>query len=163
MLHGDQEAGMASTAVRTDPAAWPALPLSEWNDTRDTLHRWLQIVGKTRLALAVPVNHYWHVTLYPTAKGLTTSPMPYEGGLLDVELDFIDHTLTFRSSDGSSRRMKLEPRTVADFYDEYISHLRSIGARLEIRPVPSEMEDELPFLEDQQHQSYDPEAVSRCW
>jgi hypothetical protein len=154
---------MASTAVRTDPAAWPPLPLSEWNDTRDTLHRWLQIVGKTRLALAAPINHYWHVTLYPTARGLTTSPMPYERGMLEVELDFVDHTLAFRSSDGSSRGMKLKPRTVADFYDEYVSHLRALGARLEIRPVPSEMEDELPFVEDQQHRSYDPEAVNRCW
>jgi hypothetical protein len=154
---------MASTAVRTDPAAWPPLPLSEWNDTRDTLHRWLQIVGKTRLALAAPINHYWHVTLYPTARGLTTSPMPYERGMLEVELDFVDHTLAFRSSDRSSRGMKLKPRTVADFYDEYVSHLRALGARLEIRPVPSEMEDELPFVEDQQHRSYDPEAVNRCW
>jgi hypothetical protein len=154
---------MASTAVRMDPAAWPPLPLSEWNDTRDTLHRWLQIVGKTRLALAAPINHYWHVTLYPTARGLTTSPMPYERGMLEVELDFVDHTLAFRSSDGSSRGMKLKPRTVADFYDEYVSHLRALGARLEIRPVPSEMEDELPFVEDQQHRSYDPEAVNRCW
>ena len=144
-------------------AAWPSLPLAQWNDTRDTLQRWLQVIGKTRLALSPPVNHWWHVALYPTARGLTTSPMPYDGRLLEVELDFIDHGLLVNTSDGVTRAMPLVPRSVADFYSEYTSLLESLGMRVRIRPVPSEMEDELPFTEDGQHRSYDPDAASRCW
>jgi len=144
-------------------AAWPILPLAQWNDTRDTLQRWLQVIGKTRLALSPPVNHWWHVALYPTARGLTTSPMPYDGRLLEVELDFIDHDLVLSTSDGVTRGMPLVPRSVADFYREYTSLLESLGMRVHIRPVPSEMEDELPFTEDGQHRSYDPDAATRCW
>ena len=144
-------------------AAWPSLPLAQWNDTRDTLQRWLQVIGKTRLALSPPVNHWWHVALYPTARGLTTSPMPYDGRLLEVELDFIDHGLLVNTSDGVTRAMPLVPRSVADFYSEYTSLLESLGMRVRIRPVPSEMEDELPFTEDGQHRSYDPDAATRCW
>src|SRR5215208_3627601 len=124
---------------------WPSLPLDQWSDTKDTLHRWLQIVGKTRLALAAPVNHWWHVTFYPTARGLTTSPMPCNGHLIEVGLDFIDHNLIVHTNDGDSRTMPLVPRAVANFYREYTSLLRSLGLQVHIRPVPSEMEDELPF------------------
>src|SRR3954470_23222844 len=102
-------------------AAWPSLPAAEWTGTRDTLHRMLQIVGKTRLALAPPVNHWWHVTFYPTANGLTTSPMPYDTRLVEVELDFLNHDLLVRTSDGATRSMPLVPRPVADFFHEYIS------------------------------------------
>jgi Family of unknown function (DUF5996) len=144
-------------------AAWPSLPLAQWNDTRDTLQRWLQVIGKTRLALSPPVNHWWHVALYPTARGLTTSPMPYDSRFLEVELDFIAHDLLVSTSDGATRAMPLVPRSVADFYREYTSLLESLGMRVRIRPVPSEMEDELPFTEDGQHRSYDPDAVNRCW
>ena len=144
-------------------AAWPSLPLAQWNDTRDTLQRWVQVIGKTRLALSPPVNHWWHVTLYPTARGLTTSPMPYDDRQLEVELDFIDHNLLVRTSDGVTRVMPLVPRAVADFYREYTSLLESLGVHVRIRPVPSEMEDELPFTEDRQHRSYDPDAATRCW
>jgi uncharacterized protein DUF5996 len=144
-------------------AAWPSLPLAEWGDTKDTLHRWLQIVGKTRLALAPPINHWWHVALYPTARGLTTSPMPYEDRMLEVELDFIDHALLVRTGDGVTRAMRLVPRSVADFYREYTSLLESLGVHVRIRPIPSEMEDELPFTEDQRHQAYDPDTAARCW
>jgi len=142
---------------------WPSLPLADWNDTKDTLHRWLQIVGKTRLALSPPVNHWWHVTFYPTANGLTTSPMPYETRTVEVEFDFVNHDLLIRTSDGATRALPLVPRTVADFYHEYVSLLDSLGIRVHIRPVPSEMEDELPFTEDRQHRSYDPDATNRCW
>jgi hypothetical protein len=144
-------------------SAWPSLPLADWNDTRDTLHRWLQIIGKTRLALSPPVNHWWHVTFYPTANGLTTSPMPYEARMVEVEFDFVNHDLLIRTSDGATRAMPLVPRAVADFYHEYVSLLDSLGIRVHIRPVPSEMEDELPFTEDRQHLSYDPGAANRCW
>jgi hypothetical protein len=148
----------------TEAAAWPSLPpLAEWNDTRDTLHRWLQIVGKTRLALSPAINHWWHVVLYPTATGLTTSPMPHDDQLLEVELDFIDHNLLVRTSSGATATMRLMPRTVADFYQEYTSLLHSLGVHPHIWPVPSEMEDVLRFTEDREHRSYDPDAAHRCW
>jgi Family of unknown function (DUF5996) len=144
-------------------AAWPALPLSEWKDTLETLHRWAQIVGKTRLALAPPINHSWHVTLYLSARGLTTSPMPHRGDVLEVEFDFIAHQLLLRTGAGSSRSLALAPRTVADFYREYTTTLQSLGMEVPIWPVPSEMEDTLPFPDDTQHRSYDPDAAARCW
>jgi len=143
--------------------SWPALPLEQWNPTRDTLHRWLQIVGKTRLALAPPVNHWWHVTLYLTARGLTTSPMPYDSGSFEVELDFLAHELLIRSSDGSEAALPLRPQSVARFYEEYTRLLHSLGLKVRLRPVPSEMEDELPFPEDERHHSYDAEQARRCW
>ncbi len=152
-----------STATTDRPAPWPSLPLAEWKDTLDTLHRWAQMVGKTRLALAPPVNHSWHVTLYPTSRGLTTSPMPYGDRTVEVEFDFIDHNLVVRTSDGSTRALALVPRTVADFYREYRSLLESLGLKVKLWPVPSEMEDDLRFTEDQQHRSYDPDHAARCW
>jgi Family of unknown function (DUF5996) len=156
-----------STMVNSRTAeavAWPNLPpLADWNDTRDTLHRWLQIIGKTRLALSPPINHSWHVALYPTAKGLSTSPMPYLGRLLEVELDFINHDLQIRTSDGAATAMRLVPRTVADFYQEYTSLLDSLGVHVHIWPVPSEMADVLRFTEDREHRSYDSEAANGCW
>jgi hypothetical protein len=137
--------------------------LAEWKDTQSTLHRWAQMVGKTRLALAPPVNHSWHVTLYLTSRGLTTSPMPYGDQTVEVEFDFIDHNLVVRTSDGSSRALALLPRTVADFHREYVSLLDSLGLKVRIWPVPSEMEDDLRFTQDQIHRSYDPDHAHRCW
>jgi hypothetical protein len=153
----------ASATIGTRQTQWPALPLSDWSDTRDTLHRWLQMVGKTRLGLSTPLNHYWHVALYSTARGLTTSPMPYDGGEVEVELNFIDHMLLIQTDSGATRSMKLAPRSVADFYREYTGLLKSLGIDVHIWPVPSEMEDVLPFVQDQQHRSYDPDAAHRCW
>jgi hypothetical protein len=152
----------SSAAVETR-ASWPSLPLAEWRDTLDTLQRWLQIVGKTRLALAAPVNHCWHVALYLTPCGLTTSAMPVGSRWLEVELDFIHHRLQMRTSDGDSRTLDLAPRSVADFYREYTGLLDSLGVEIKLRPVPSEMADVLPFPEDRRHQSYDPDSVTRCW
>jgi hypothetical protein len=148
---------------RRQGTAWPSLSLAEWQDSLDALHRWVQIVGKTRLALAPPVNHWWHVTLYLTSRGLTTSPMPYDGRIVEIELDFIDHNLLVRTNQGETRAMALAPRTVADFYQEYTGLLGALGLRPRIWPVPTEMPDTLPFTKDQQHRSYDPEYVRRCW
>jgi hypothetical protein len=148
---------------RRGQGVWPRLPLGEWRETQSTLHRWLQIVGKTRLALAPPVNHWWHVTLYPTARGLTTSPMPSGSRTVEVELDFVDHNLLVRTGEGATRAMALVPRTVADFYREYLALLETLGFRPRLRPIPSEMADTLSFPEDQQHRSYDPEYAARCW
>lgn len=156
---------MTATSVshQRGQSAWPVLPLAEWKDTLDTLQRWAQIVGKTRLALAPPINHWWHVTLYLTARGLSTSPMPYGAGVLEVEFDFIAHQLLLRTGDGETRTLALRPRTVADFYTEYTTLLQSLGRTVPIRPIPSEMEDTLPFPNDTQHRSYDPDAAARCW
>jgi hypothetical protein len=120
-------------------------------------------VGKTRLTLAPPVNHWWHVTLYLSARGLTTSAMPHGTRSLEVEFDFIDHKLLIRTSDGSSRSIPLAPRSVADFYHEYLAQLDSLEMPVEIRPIPNELEDALPFAQDQIHRSYDPEYAHRCW
>src|SRR6476620_3831593 len=116
-----------STTTTDRQAGWPSLPLTEWKDTFDTLHRWAQMVGKTRLALVPPINHSWHVTLYLTSRGLTTSPMPYGDRTVEVEFDFIDHHLVARTSDGSSRALALTPRSVADFYREYVGLRESLG------------------------------------
>src|SRR5579864_7957866 len=102
------------------PQCWPALPLSSWNDTRATLHMWTQIVGKVRLALTPLVNHWWNVPLYVTARGLTTSQMPYGGGAIEIWFDFLDHRLVLETSDGSTKTLPLRPQSVADFYDEFM-------------------------------------------
>jgi hypothetical protein len=148
---------------RPGRSTWPSLPLTEWQDTLTTLHRWLQIVGKTRLALAPAVNHWWHVTLYLTSRGLTTSPMPSGTGTVEVELDFIDHNLLIRSSDGTTRRMALGPRSVADFYVEYMGLLGELGIEPDFWPAPNELPDTTRFEQDQEHRSYDPEYANRCW
>src|SRR6476469_450463 len=122
--------------------AWPKLSLEEWAPTQTTLHRWTQIVGKTRLALAPMQNHWWQVVLYVTDRGLTTSPIPYEDGrTFEVNLDFIDHKLIAETSDGDVRTLQLKPLSVADFYNEYMSMLRSLGIEVKILPVPMEMPD----------------------
>jgi Family of unknown function (DUF5996) len=148
---------------RRGQGTWPSLPLSEWKDSLATLHRCLEIVGKTRLALAAPLNHWWHVTLYLTARGLTTSPMPYGVRSFEVELDFIDHNLLVRTNEGATRALALVPRTVADFYREYTGLLDSLGFRIKLWPVPSEMEDTDRFTEDRRHFAYDADYASRCW
>src|SRR5712692_10105162 len=103
------------------PQCWPALPLRSWNDTRATLHMWTQIVGKVRMALTPRVNHWWNVPLYVSARCLTTSPIPYGPRVFEIEFDFLDHNLKIQCSDGAARRLQLAPRTVADFYAEFMS------------------------------------------
>ena len=102
---------------------WPALPLAEWKDTYATLHMWTQIVGKVRLALCAPTNHWWSTALYVTARGLTTSPIPYEKGIFEVHFDFINHVLEIQTSLGETRTFHLVPRTVAAFYEEFMAAL----------------------------------------
>jgi Family of unknown function (DUF5996) len=142
---------------------WPALPLAAWRDTCETLHMWTQIVGKTRLALAPMENHWWQTTLYLTPRGLTTSPMPEGARTFAVDFDFIDHQLVIRTSEGAIRTLSLEPRTVADFYAEYKDTLRALGLRAKIWPVPVEVMRAIPFTEDREHRSYDPDFANRFW
>jgi hypothetical protein len=154
---------MTDATTPAADAAWPALPLEGWQATYATLHRWMQMVGKTRLALSPMENHWWQVALYVTPRGLTTSPIPYGSRTFEVSFDFVDHRLVARTSDGDTRSLPLEPRPVADFYADYLALLRALGIELHIRPVPSEMEDTLPFPDDRVHAAYDPEAAQRCW
>lgn len=142
-------------------ASWPPLPLEAWEDTRATLHRWTQIVGKTRLALSPPENHWWHTTLRVTPRGLATPAMPADGRAVDIELDLLGHRLVARTSDGETTSFALEPMSVATFWDRYRSLLRDIRIDAPIWPHPVEVTDATPFPEDQAHTSYDHEAVER--
>lgn len=147
--------------MAVDSAVWPSLRLSDWQDTHDTLHMWMQIVGKTRLALSPRENHWWHVPLYVTARGLATSPIPYRSRAFDVEFDFIDHRVLVNTSDGATRSIALRPQAVSDFYHEYIGTLETLGITVKIWPVPVEVDAPIPFLEDRRHASYDPERAQR--
>jgi hypothetical protein len=138
-----------------DPALWPSLPLADWRDTHDTLHMWTQIVGKTRLALAPRQNHWWHVPLYVTSRGLTTTPMPYGSRTFDVQFDFLDHRLAVQTSDGERREIPLRPQAVADFYRDYLQLLDALGIAVKIWPQPVETDHTIPFPEDRVHASYD--------
>ena len=142
---------------------WPPLPLDDWIDTYATLHLWTQIVGKTRLALSPRENHWWHVTLYVTARGLATPPMPHGTAIFDVEFDFVDHRLVIRTSEGDRRITPLGSRSVADFYREYLAALTELGLPVRFRAVPDEVEHPIPFEDDRQHATYDAEHVTRFW
>ena len=142
---------------------WPALPLDEWLPTYATLHRWTQIVGKTRLALAPFENHWWNATLYVTARGLHTSPMPYRDGVVDIEFDFLSDALLARTNGGETRSVALENKSVADFYREYRAMLAELGVQVRITPTPNEIADATPFTSDRTHATYDADAARRCW
>jgi hypothetical protein len=142
---------------------WPALPLDGWLETYETLHRWTQIVGKTRLALAPMQNHWWQVTLYLSARGLTTSPIPYHDRTFEIEFDFIDHLLVVRTADGVTRSMQLAPQSVADFFRDYMAMLGSLGIEPKIYPRPVEIIDATPFADDRVHATYDADAAQRFW
>jgi hypothetical protein len=142
---------------------WPSLPLDEWIDTYTTLHLWTQVVGKTRLALSPMENHWWNVTLHVTARGLATPPIPCGPTVFDVEFDFLDHRLVIRTSNGDLRPLALGPRSVADFYREYLACLGDVGVTVQFRPVPDEVDDPIPFADDRRHASYDAHQVTRFW
>jgi hypothetical protein len=146
-----------------DESVWPALPLAQWQDTKDTLQLYTQIVGKLRLALAPPEPQWAQVTLYVTSRGLTTSPIPYRGGAFSVDFDFIAHELIIARSDGRTQKLALGPRTVASFYDAVMSLLRSLDIDVTITPLPQEVPDTTPYAEDTKHASYDPLYVHRFW
>jgi hypothetical protein len=145
------------------PEAWPALPLSEWADTYATLHMWSQVVGKVRLALSPRVNHWWEVPFYVSGRGLTTSPIPYEKGIFEVQFDFIDHRLDVITDRGEIRSLPLAPRTVADFYADFMEMLHSLGINVRIWRMPVEIPNPVPFHLDRAHASYDSEYAHRFW
>jgi hypothetical protein len=148
----------------TNPSEdWPALPFAAWKDTCATLHMWTQIIGKIRLTLAPWTNHSWHVTLYVTARGLTTSPIPYGHRVFEIRFDFVDHTLRILTADGKLESVALEPRSVADFYRIVMSKMNDLGLRVNINTTPNEIADGIPFEKDETHRAYDPGAANRFW
>jgi uncharacterized protein DUF5996 len=141
---------------------WPSLPLSEWKDTYETLHMWTQIIGKIRLALTPFINHWWNTTLYVSPRGLTTTTMHYNDQLLEIGFDFIDHNLLIQTT-ASAKTIALRPRSVADFYQETMNALSSLGMPVVIWTTPVEVAERIPFEKDEKHNSYDPIYVQRLW
>ncbi|MEA2380306.1 MAG: hypothetical protein QOH72_277 [Solirubrobacteraceae bacterium] len=151
---------MSAPAVES----WPALPFEDWRPTKETLHRFAQIVGKVRMALVPPLNHWWHVTLSVSAHGLTTGPMPYGGLTVEIELDFVDHRVHLRTSQGRRASFALRDRLpCARFYNDLFAALRDVGVDVEILALPFDLGDSPPFADDTEHDSYDAEAVERFW
>jgi hypothetical protein len=149
--HGEQAQG------------WPALPYEAWRDTCQTLHMWTQIVGKVRMELSPFLNHWWHVTLYVTPRGLTTSAIPYHGGTFEVTFDFVEHSLSIRTSEGTTKALPLIPRSVAAFYRECMACLQALGIEVTINPLPSEVSNPIRCDVDEVHASYDPVYAQRFW
>ena len=149
--------------MTTTTNLWPELPLAEWKDTYETLHIWTQIVGKIRLALTHLENHWWNSTLYVSPRGLTTSAMSYNGRLFQINFDFIAHLLIIETADGSTKTIALRPRSVADFYQEVMAAIGSLGMPLTIWTTPVEVSDRTPFEKDQKHAAYDPNYAQRFW
>jgi hypothetical protein len=154
---------MAALPNNLNQNSWPELPLDAWQDTYATLHMWTQIVGKVRLALSPRINHWWEVALYVNARGLTTSAIPYDGKVFEVQFDFIDHKLMILTSWGPSKTLALKAQSVADFYAEFMSALRSLGIAVKIWTMPCEVPNPVRFTADRQHASYDPEYAHRFW
>jgi Family of unknown function (DUF5996) len=154
---------MAVAWVRSNDQTLPQLPYDSWKDTQATLHMWTQIVGKVRLGLCPLVNHWWNVPLYLTARGLSTSPMPYGDGTVEASFDFIDHRLLIETCDGRSKELALQPQSVADFYQSFISAMAEVGAPVKIWTMPCELPDPIPFEKDRLHASYDAESAHTFW
>jgi hypothetical protein len=152
---------MSSRPLHDD--TWPALPLSEWSDTCATLHLWLQIAGKIRLAQTPWVNHSWHVTLYVTPRGLTTSAIPYNARTFEIEFDFVEHALRIVTHEARITAFALEPQPVAMFYRKLMHALGGLGIEIRIWRVPNEIADPKPFDVDEVHGAYDAEYVNRFW
>lgn len=142
---------------------WPSLRLAEWQDTCDTLHLWSQIVGKVRMELSTPINHWWHITLYITSRGMTTSPIPYGTRSFEIDFDFVDHRLIVTCSNGPTVSFGLYPRSVAEFYRELKASLQTIGVEVEIDRTPQEVLDKTPYDQDEHHASYNAEYANRFW
>jgi hypothetical protein len=154
---------MTLSKSKSEPGNWPELKWTDWQRTAETLHMWTQIVGKTRLALSPLQAHWWNVPLYVSARGLSTSAMPYEGEFLEIEFDFVSHDLRFRLSSGAVMSTPLRPQSVADFFTEYRRSLSALGVSVHLYPVPVELKAPIPFAEDHEHSSYDPDAAHRFW
>jgi hypothetical protein len=154
---------MTNPAIADRPECWPALPLDSWRETCATLHMWTQMVGKVRLRLTPLVNHWWNVPLYVTARGLTTSNIPYGAQSIELRFDFVAHRLVLECSDGLVKELPLRPIAVADFYREFMEMLCSAGVEVSIWRMPVEIPDPISFDEDRVHAAYDAERVETFW
>ena len=143
--------------------SWPDLPYAAWKETCATFHLWTQIVGKVRLAQTPWLNHSWHVPFYVTARGLTTSPIPYGQCSFEIAFDLIEHVLDVTTSDGARRRTALEPQTVAAFYGAVMSGLTDLGIPVRINELPCEIPGAIPFGRDRAHAAYDADYAQRFW
>jgi Family of unknown function (DUF5996) len=148
-------------AVRFE--VWPSLPLEAWADTCATLHMWTQIVGKIRLAQSPWINHGWHVTLYVTSRGLTTSPIPHGLRTFQIDFDFVGHRLIVQSSDGGTGGFALEPQSVASFYGRLMKELNGLDLPVKVYAVPNEVAEPIAFAQDEIHRAYDPQYANRFW
>ncbi len=147
----------------TNASAWPELNFSEMQDTIETLHQWLQIVGKIRLRTMPWQNHSWHCTLYVTPTGFSTHGIPYQERIFQINFDFKRHKLLVESSEGKLREMDLKPQTVADFYTDLLNTLSEIGIHVKIHSRPNEMEPAIPFAENTMNKSYDTQVAEALW
>jgi hypothetical protein len=152
-----------SGPLQGDDANWPTIRYEEWKATQVTLHLWTQIVGKVRLVQTPWVNHSWHVPFYVTARGLTTSPIPYGARSFEIRFDFLDHQVVIETIEGGVERIGLAPRTVADFYHELFARLKALDLDITIRTTPNEIPDAIPFEQDRVHAAYEAEQVTRFW
>jgi hypothetical protein len=140
---------------------WPELPVAAWRETYQTLHLFTQIVGKIRLSRTPWLNHSWHVALYVTSRGLTTSPIPDSVRTFQIDFDFIDHVVRISTSDGAVRQFALAGNSVARFYATIIATIADLGIHIAIDETPNELPEPIRFSQDTQHASYDPDAVRR--
>ena len=153
---------MALKRLDNDPV-WPALPYADWKPTLTTVHMWLQVVGKVKLALSPFLNEWWNVTFAVTARGLTSGMIPFGQRVFQVDFDFVDHLLSIHVSDGSTATMRLQPRSVADFYRAFMELLESLDIHVRINTHPVESENTIPFEQDSVHAEYEAQYVNRCW
>lgn len=153
----------APNAVTNNSNIWPALPLKPWQDTLTTVHMWSQILGKIKLAHAPFVNHWWHVPLFVSCRGLTTGPIPYGHRLFEMEFDFLDHQLVVTTDSGDRQTLPLQPQSVADFYAAVMDLLSRMDLTTTIWTMPVESAGPIPFEKDDQHKSYDADAINRYW
>lgn len=142
---------------------WPALPYNEWKYTLDTLHMWMEIVGKVKLELAPFVNQWWEVAFYITPTGITTGKIPYKDNLFQIDFDFSEHILTISTSWEKTRSLSLQPQSVAAFYQQFMQALDDLGIYVSIWPVPVETPHPIPFENDTEHEAYDKKFVERWW
>jgi hypothetical protein len=152
---------MSNASPNPWPEPWPDLPTAAWRETYATLHLWTQIIGKIRLVRTPWLNHSWHIALYVTARGLTTSPIPDGTGTFQIDLDFIDHALRISTSAGATQEFALAGHSVASFHAAIMAALAELGIDVAIDEMPNELPEPIPFSQDKQHASYDPDAVRR--
>lgn len=142
---------------------WPELPYDKWKDTLDTLHMWMQIVGKVKLELVPFLNQWWEVAFYVSARGITTGGIPYNGDVFELDFNFLTHIAIIQTSWNKSKILALKPQTVAGFYQNFMDALHTVGIDVTIWPVPVELQHSIPFAQDIKHASYDKEYVERFW